>query len=360
MASSRLNRECVFTENRKLSIENVVSVNMDFREKHKVLHSYNIFNKDINTLEISLFVGLNSEFTDNQILNSNFYSNDEAVKSHYNNLLNEYKPFNELKSSPSKLFTGEQISSNTSANGNIETLMNPLKIPKTYGSLTEEVVILGDLFEISNDPFEEMINLENIDEYFKSPRELVYPRYYNIYSLSRLNSNISIFGTIESIDGSLLTEVPLKGMNIEIITNGIDSRNRQIFISNKISIRESQGNATQAQIEGFSDQIVEDLPLNNSSMIVRNYSYENVLFNGQNIVRLNTGEGVSSRGTRLTNNAYYYNEDELMIVPFDDSRVIDNTESDIDEDDVFSPTGQTTNNIDGGAPDSFAYSGEND
>ncbi len=158
----------------------------------------------------------------------------------------------------------------------------------------------------------------------------------------------------------MLTEVPLKGMNIEIISNGIDSRNREIFISNKITIRESEGNATQAQIEGFSDQIVEDLPVNNSSMIVRDYSYERIIFNGQNIVSLNTGEGVSSSSARLTNNAYYYNENELMIIPFDDARVSNNSDSDYDEEDIYSPTGQTTNNLNGGTPDSVAFLGEND
>ena len=360
MTSSRLNRDSVFTENREISIENVVSDILDFKDKRKILHSYNILDRDTNTLKISLFVGLNSDFTNNQILNSNFYLNDLDVKSHFNNLLNEYKPFNELKSSPKDLFTNEVITSNTAAKGEIDVLMNPIKISKTYGSLTEEVVILGDLFETSNDPFEEMINLENISEYFKSPRELVYPRYYNIHSLSRLNSNISIFGTLESIEGSLLTEVSLRGMNVEIITNGIDSRNRQVLLSNKITIREAEGNATQAQIEGFSDQIVEDLPTNDSSMIVRNYSYDRILFNGQNIVKLNTGEGVTSQAARLTNNAYFYNEDELMIIPFDDSRTVISTESDYDDEEVYSPTGQTTNNLSGGAPESIAFSGEDD
>jgi len=357
MTLPRLDRNSVFIENREHSIENITSDLLDATEKEKVFYSYNFFDKSINTLEISLFVGLDSSFTQNQILNSKYYLNDTATKSHFNNLIKDYQPFNEEKSN---LFKNTQINDASSDKGEIEVLMNPAIVPKTYGLLTDEVVVLGDLFETSNDPFEEMINLEDINEYFMSPRDLVYPRYYNIHSLSRLNSNISVFGTLESIDGNLTTEVPLKGMNVEIINNGIDSRNREIFISNKITIREMEGNASQAKIEGFSDQIVEDLVTNDSSMITVNYDYENIIFNGQNIVSFNTGENVSSTSARLTNNAYYYNDDELIIIPFDDSREAEVSDADFDNEDVFSPTGQTTNNINGGSPDSLAFLGEND
>ncbi len=232
--------------------------------------------------------------------------------------------------------------------------MKPIKTVVTYGLENPDTVFE----DLSNEPFEEAPSLENISEYFETPSELKYPRFYNTYAISRLNSTISVFGTLESIDGNLLMLKPLQGITVEIIKNGKDARKRSINISSRSSIRERLIRSKN-KLEAFSDDVIEDLPTNDQGLITANYNYNLSIINGVTRVTFSTGESQTKSISRLTNAAYYYTEDDLSIAPFDDTRR-NRTNEEYSDDDVFSPTGFTVNNINGGLPQSIAYVGDID
>ena len=307
-------------------------LNVDFLESIKLTHNTNRFFN--NTLIINLFAGANSSFANNQIVNSNsWYEKDKEI---FNESI---VPFDD-----SEVYLGRDLTLS----------MNPIKKVVTYGLQNPDSVFE----DLSNEPFEETPSLESIDEYFEIPSELKYPRFYNTYAISRLNSTISVFGTIESIDGSSLTLKPLQGLKVEIIKNGKDSRGRAVNVSNSISARESNS-SDKNKLEVFLDNVIEDLPTNNQDQLIGNYNYNLTTFNGRTYVSFDTGSSESKGIARLTNDVYYYTEDDLQIIPFDDTRV-NSTNEEYSDEVIFSPTGFTVNNINGGLPQSIAYIGDID
>lgn len=307
-------------------------INIDSTESDKLVNNVNCFNNRV--LKINLFAGVNSTFADNQIINSNtWYVKDKEIFS------KTMIPFDDSES-----YLGRDLTLS----------MNPIKKVVTYGLENPDTVFE----DLSNEPFEEAPSLENISEYFEIPSKLKYPRFYNTYAISRLNSTISVFGTLESIDGNLLTLKPLQGISVEIIKNGKDSRNRSVNISSKTSIKENNAK-NKNRIESFLDDVIEDLPTNDQGLVTANYNYNLSIVNGRTRVTFTTGQSQSKSISRLTNAAYYYTEDDLNIIPFDDTRK-NRTNKEYSDDDIFSPTGYTTNNINGGLPQSIAYVGDID
>jgi|13_taG_2_1085334.scaffolds.fasta_scaffold00259_5 hypothetical protein len=306
-----------------------VSLNLLSRKENlNIINKINYFDNGKKIIFVSLFAGYYSSFTKNEILNSKFYNKDESI-------FEKFSAYNENSS-----YKGKEI----------KVGMNPVPYVKTLG-MNNPDPIFDDYI-----PFEDLDRLEDVNEYFKLPKDKKYPFYYGYYSVSKLNSNISVFGTLESINGNLTTEVPLQGMNVEIIKNGRDARNREIFISNKISIRELE--KSNKKIESFSDSIIEDLPTNDVVSFNRKYAYQRTIFNGRNVVNSVSGENVNEHSYRLTNIAYYYNDDQLDIVPFDDSRQTNTINLDHDDEAVYSSAGNDSNKINGGLPLSIAYLGE--
>ena len=180
-------------------------------ENIQMQKKYNYF--DLNTFNINLFVGLESNYCMNNIINSSFYSKDLNLENQ------KITAFRE-----NDVYKGNDI----------EISFSPMKVSKTYGQENPD-----ELFQkISEEPFEDIDNIENVSSFFEMPSELKYPRYFNHYSLSRLNSNISVFGTIEEVDGSILTERSLKGIKCDLIQNGTDARQRAVNFSNSISLME--------------------------------------------------------------------------------------------------------------------------
>ncbi len=82
-------------------------------------------------------------------------------------------------------------------------------------------------------------------------------------------------------------------------------------------------------------------------------------FNGTTYVSFRSGENENTDIARLTNAVYYYTEDNLKILPFDDTR-INRTNEEYSDTDIYSSTGQDTNNSAGTLPQSIAYAGDID
>ena len=348
----QLDENSVFFDNRNIFYQHVEKKNFKktlYRntdhffdsDNNKIAKKYNIFKN--NVLNISLFVGFGSTYSKNNICNSEVYKNDHLYSKKRNSYFDD-----------SKDYKGNTLSTNT----------NSLIFKKTYGLESQNEL----LENIQEEPFEEADNIENVSEFFKMPDELKYPRYFNYYSLSRLNSNISVFGTIEEIDGTNLTERSIKGITCEIISNGIDSRNRALNFSESITLQELEKDANNKQkysIESYSDEEYEDLVIGDDTLLKRSFSYVNKVINGQVVTVFDTSESTSSFIPRLTNKIIFYTEDANNISPFEDRSIVENrgnqtTNSDYNRGDIYPSHGHDKDNSFGSGPDSSAYTGELD
>tara|TARA_B100000212_G_C27359153_1_gene527354 strand:- start:357 stop:1433 length:1077 start_codon:yes stop_codon:yes gene_type:complete len=313
-------------------------------EKNKIVEKFNCY--ILNTLNINLFVGLDSNYCKNNIVNSNIYLKDTKLKS------NKIYPFTENES-----YKGN----------NVDVLINPMIVSKTYGLVNPDA-----LFEkISEEPFEDIENIEDVTSFFKLPSEVKYPRYFNHYSLSRLNSNISVFGTIEEIDGSILTEKPIKGITCELIKNGTDARNRSINFSESITLREleiDENNNSVHKIETYSDEEYTDLITGNDELLKRSFSYDTKIINGQVVTVFNTSNSTSSLIPRMSNKVIFYSEDDNNISPFRDLNIVpqnpnaDNhsAKNDYNVGNIYPSHGHDRDNSQGSGPDSIGHTGELD
>ena len=310
-------------------------------EKNQITQKYNYFSN--NTVNINLFVGLNSSYCKNNILNSSIYSDKTDSYS--------------LSFNDSKEYKGRKY----------EMSFNPTKLIKTYGTVNAD-----ELFEkIASEPFEDVDNIENVESFFSMPSQVKYPRYFNHYSLSSLNSNISVFGTIEEIDGTMLTERSLKGIKCEIIKNGIDARERAVNFSDSITLIELEKEGASDQkykIESYSDEEYEDLITGDDTLLSRSFAYTSKIINGQVVTVFDTSESTSSLIPRLSNKIIFYTEDSHNIPPFSDRNIIaenqnnNNTssENDYNVGSVFPSNGQDSDNSQGSGPDSVAFIGAQD
>jgi len=307
----------------------------------------------------TVFVGFNSDFAKNNILNSDFYKNDKEVKT------NIYSAFND-----SDDYLGNEISS----------LCNPYKLINSYGQKNADPFFDN----IENEPFDDVDNIENVNEFFLMPHEIKYPRYFNAYSILRLNSNICVFGFIDTLDGTLTTESSLRGIKAELIKNSIDARGREVTITNSITLRDIEIDENGKQIfsiESFSDEEYEDLVTGDDELLQRSFNYTTRVVNGQVYTIFDTSENATSTIPQFTNKIIFYTEDNVSIPPFDDSRTVvfyaegddmsnapfdenrattESQNTDQSEEEIFTGSGFDTDNSNGGSPDSFAFSGHGD
>lgn len=271
-------------------------------------------NKGIMEVQISIG-SLDSKIGSDQLLNSDVYNKDDKIISH------KAMPFSDDKRNKGNKIT---------------TSFNPKKIVKTYGQNNADQIFQS----IADEPFEDVENMQDMKEYFKLSEDLKYPRFYNSSNLSQFNGSISVFETIETIDGTLLTEGPIKGIKGDLIKNGTDTRNRSLSLSQEMTINEIINNNS---IESFSDEEIEDLNLQSTSS------------------RSTFQVGVVPV---LTNKTLYYTESRLLGTPFSDNfdqsyDLYKDLNSGISHNKVF--VGSTGYDLDmsfGGKPDSIAYTGE--
>tara|TARA_B100001059_G_C17806399_1_gene569449 strand:+ start:83 stop:952 length:870 start_codon:yes stop_codon:yes gene_type:complete len=286
MSTLTLDRRIVWFDNTNIDYKNV-DKSLEFltvSEKEKPFVSDSFPN-----IKITLTVGsLDSKTGNNQLLNSSFYDSDEVVKSH------KITAF-----SDSSDYHGRKIS----------VPFNPKKLQRTYGQFNPEPIFQ----DILDEPFDDVKDMNDALSYIELDEESKYPVYYNTFFLSGFNGNISVFETIEHIDGRLLTESPIKGLKANLETKGRDSRNRSINIIDRISIQDINSNRT---IEPFSDERSNDV---------------------------------------LLNNLIYYTENDSDVRPFNDNRKINFTTLNFSPDDIFSSAGYDYDMTLGGKPDSITY-----
>jgi len=307
---------------------------LTLKEKNNIVNKVSYIDEN-GTHNGTIFIGLNSTFTKNNTLNSDFYKKDDIIDQ-------EISSFND-----SQEYNGNRI---TVSN-------NPNIYQASYGQDNPDPIFEA----IANEPFDDLDNIENINEFFLMPQEIKYPRYFNAYSLSRLNSNICVFGILESIDGTMTTEKSLKGIKVEYLKNGSDSRGRSLIISDKISLSDlkvdSSGKTVNA-IEEYSDEEYTDLVTGGDILLQRSFRYTNRVINGQVYTVFDTSENASSSIPQLTNKIIFYTEDNSNVAPFDDTRILGLNNTNYAEDDIYFSAGQDNNNANGGLPDSIAFSGE--
>lgn len=327
-------------KNKTASILNFKNVWLYNIEQNNLTNKYNYFEKNI--FNISIFVGLNSSYCNNNILNSSVYFNDNKIEEQ------KYKPYNE---------------NNSYKGNNISTSLNPVIISKTYGQQNPDPV-----FEkLAYEPFEDTSNIENVQNFIDLPLEEKYPKYFNYYSLSRLNSNISVFGTLEEIDGTLLTEKSLKGITCEIISKSLDARGRAVNFSSNVTLLENKeylGEKQKHTIESYSDEEYTDVVTSDDVLLKRSFNYVNKIVNGQLTTVLDTSDSTTSLIPNITNKIIFYTEDDYNISPFIDRNIIDSSNqksnSDYNIGSIYPAHGHDKDKSQGSGPDSFAYMGELD
>lgn len=339
----------IFYEHRTLDSTRVSNSNKNLwlydLEKNKVKNNINTVN--LNNININIFPGFESRLSFNNILNSSFYKKDQGLKDE-----DKLKPFSDADE-----YKGNVITTN----------LNPIRVAKTLGQENE-----SELFQkVLREPFDDIDNIEDVKSFFEMPSSLKYPRYFNYYSLSRLNSNISVFGTIEEIDGSMLTEKPIHGLKCDLIKNGLDARGRSINFSENITLLEltsDDNNKQKYAIESFTDEEYEDLIIGNDELLRRSFNYVTKIVNGQAITVLDASESASSLVARVSNKVIFYTEDSTNIAPFADRNIIPESQNDSNHTanndynigSVFPSHGHDNDNSQGSGPDSFAFTGELD
>lgn len=319
-----IDSNAVFFDNDSILFRNLdkSNINLDSIEKKKIQNGINVLNEKLN---INLFSGARSGFLNTKIINNH------DLESDINNL-----PFNDSIS-----YKGYSTTSKVKVK----------YFKKTYGLESKD-----DLFNIiSNEPFEDAENLENVSDFLDLDKKLKYPKYYNAYSLNRLNSNISVFGTIQNINGEFLTEKPLQGIKCELVTNSTDSRDRNINIENKISIYDFNTKG----IESYSDEEYKDMLVSNDSLLQVSFKYTTRNINGSlySVLETSTNSNLSSVPI-LSNKIIFYTEDALSIAPFDDSLINNESPDDYSDRNVNMSCGYDTDNSEGGKPQSIGFIGE--
>lgn len=277
-------------------------------------------NKDIgffkeNIININLFPGLYSSFCKNNIIGSELYLKDKKIND--------------------KTFFKDD--NNTDKN-KIELGYNHLIYKYTLGVLNIDES--NDDFYIT--PFVDLEVEENYKDYFKKESLKYFKYYFNLNSGISKNSQISITNTVNSIRGEDIFEISSCNISGNIINNGVDSRGRAIIIAETSS---------DENIESFYDEQDTSIisPINTSNK--KKFTYESIQINNTTyIVSKSSSEGQSI--TNLTNDSYYYLEDNMKIRPFREG-----FESLLEQDVIYS-SGIDTNNENGSNRESIIFSGE--
>lgn len=337
-----------FIENKNVFFVESQINTLDLKSEFKRRKKINVVSENEaggRLLQINLFAGFDSSFTQNEILNSSVYKKDSK--------LNDYDHFYE-----SEEYLGNKVSV-----GN-----NPITHEKTLGIDNSK-----DFVQYFNEPFEESDNIEDYKTIFDRSSNINFPMFYNRYSLSRLNSSIDVLGTLNEVDGTMLTEKNLQGIKIEIIKEGLDARGRSTSTTFSLKISEKNNS-----IEPFSDEEDETIISGQDVLLQRSFSYVNKVVNGQIVTTIDTSGSSSSKIPILSNKLIFYTEDDSFIAPFDDKKTyevkeddgnnidrtsldniknIKNNSADYDEDEVFMSTGFNIDNTEGGLPNSIAFAG---
>tara|TARA_B100001989_G_C24536421_1_gene464676 strand:+ start:1084 stop:2091 length:1008 start_codon:yes stop_codon:yes gene_type:complete len=330
-----IDRSITWLENRRIRYISVtLPTSLDKKDLIKIQTKHNYLDKTTNTLVVNLTVGLNSSYLNTQILNSSFYLEDK-----FDNI---NRPFNDDKD-----YEGKNITVNS----------NPKKISKSLGLDNPD-----PLFEIiDNLPFEDAEKLEDPVEFLNMSSKIKYPKYYNAYSLSKLNSNISIFGTIEEIEGSHTTETSLKGMTVIFDKNGTDSRNRSINITDHTTLRElsidENGNFSR-NIESYSDEEYEDVITGNDDLLKLSFNYSTKIINGVAYTIVERTNDVANLSSVLSNKVIFYTEDNNNIAPFDDNFSNQSENQERSDDVIYGSGGRDSDNSEGTNQTSISYTGE--
>ena len=343
-----VDRNIAFFDNTQISyIQKDISENVRDTLEHtwfydtyqnKISNKYNYFSEQ--TLYVNIFPGYSSRYFKNNILNSDEYKKEIPFITDQKLYFDDSK---EYKGNPYSFQTNVSI------------------FKKDYGLNNPD-----PLFEaIEREPFEDAESIESPSNFLKMTNELKYPRYFNKYSLSRLNSNISIFGTIEEIDGQILTEKPLQGIKCELVTGSTDARGRSVNLIEKISPEElaidSTNRRQRHRIEPYSDEEYADLVVGNDNLLERSFSYVTKIINGQVYTVVDTSQ--SSYEPNVSNKIIFYTEDDNNIIPFND---IKEQNTDVgatttnNDGSVEASHGSDTDNSDFISADSPSLSGEKD
>lgn len=304
------------------------------KEKLSLKQSENCLSKE-GIFKVNLFAGLNSSYSNNQILNSDFYKKDDTLSKNI-------EPFND--------------SANYKGN-NLSFSMNPHKIYVTYGQDNSSEVFE----ELKNNPFEDIDSDESIEGYFFNAENITYPKYFSDYAIDKLTGSISVIGIIEELKGERLSESPLKGIKGQLVKNGQDARGRQVNISNK-----SRATITNNSVEGFFDGLNDQNILNNSSQVTGNFKFEDTLLNNNNIVVFKSDVNAISTINLETSSEFYRLEDNNNIEPFDDRDSVEITNNydlnvlnnGYNKFDNYETSGTSNNNINGGLPESIIFLGD--
>ena len=297
---------------------------------------FNCLNKD-GIYEISLFIGLNTTFANNRLLNSDFYDQDVTLGKNLT-------PFVENES-----YKGNKISVD----------FNPKKLVKSYG-IDNSSPVFASFMDM---PFEDLDGTNSVGEYFTSAETINYVRYFSDYATDKLNGSMCVFGVVDDIIGRNLTLYKMKGIKGDIISGGTDARNRQIAITNRSKVN---GNNISDSIEPFLDQLNDTNISNESPQVTVGYEYIVQNINNRNVIILKNDSQSSSVVTINTSSQYFLSEDDHNILPFDDTRIdelfIENNlrqqNSDYNRTDNYASAGSNNNNANGGHPESIAFLGE--
>lgn len=297
---------------------------------------FNCLNKS-GTYEISLFIGLDTTFSNNKLLNSSFYDQDVTLGKNLT-------PFIEKES-----YKGNKIG----------IVTNPKKFVRTYGIDNQSLAFENFM----NMPFEDLDGTSSVSEYFSNAESINYVRYFSDYATDKLNGSISIFGVVDDLIGRNLTLYKIKGIKGDIISGGTDARNRQIIITDKTNV---QGNSTPDNIEPFLDQLNDTNNSNDMAKITVGYEYVTQNINNRNVLVLKNDSQSSSVITVNTSSQYYLSDDNHNMLPFNDTRldelIVENNlrqqNSDYNRTDNYASAGSDNNNINGGLPESIAFLGE--
>lgn len=264
--------------------EATIKENIQFFEKENALID--------NVLNVNMKPGFDSKRVENNILNSTSYNKKD--ESYY------YKPFSESKSEST----------------NLQTQMNPTTFVKTYGLCNTE-----DESNVSL--YNESTNIYDVKNYFKDPEvdTVTFPYTFNTSQLNCLSSIISPFNIIDELNAMSLTTHPLTGIKSNVISSGIDSRNRAINIDTKLELKydysknEYNNYSSEEYVtEPFTDQEYEELVIGRDSLIENNYAIISTLVNNQIVLKLDTN--ATSKSSILSNKVLFYSLDNVHIVPF--------------------------------------------
>jgi hypothetical protein len=225
---------------------------------------------------VTLTIGAFSTFLENNLVACNVYKKDKEI-------------LNKGKFLPFK----DDIKVN-----NVITQNNPCIMKLNIGNNPSED--FDDLFEY---PFED-ISISLYDR--RIPH---YRQYVNAYNTHTLSQSISVLGQFEEINGEYLTEKVMKGMSGNI--SAVDARKRSINIVDSYDVNNN------------SNEPFLDYELNKNSLptglIKRNFKYETRIINGKEKTLLVIDENSFSYTKALTRTVLFYNEENMLIKPFNDS-----------------------------------------